>query len=293
VQAQIIPPDVIRLLSFHGPVEVRVGGETVRVSGRVEVAPFEDRVELFLPKRCPLEKALLGCCKTEVIARKEDGQYALRMEGRAHAGQAATRHPQRAALEPWKPEGRTLQEFYAAAFVPERLELIRNEAEDRVRYHGKTPAADVRPSARALWGVAAFGGRTLWMAMVAFVAPFGWLIYMGADYPGRTGAMFMALVTGLSLSGASRLWTIQMAYRRWREGRAQKVEASILADGFMAPDTAGKAAVWLCLVGVLGSTLLWSLWDAEIALIGTLANGAWLAGPASWMHLTARSPDSR
>jgi hypothetical protein len=130
------------------------------------------------------------------------------------------------------------------------------------------------------------------MATIAFVAPFGWLIYQGADYLGRPGAMILALVTGLGLVGGSRLWTIQYAYRQWRLGRARRAEASVLADGFMAPDTAARVAFYFALIGVIGGILLWSLWDPQIATIAFFANGAWLAGPASWMHLSARSPES-
>jgi len=254
------------------------------------VAPFEDRVELFLPRKGALVKALLGSCRVEVHARKE-GEYSLRMIGRAHAGQAATRHPERASLEPWKPEGKTLQQLVAAPFIPEHLELIRNEAEDRVRYHGRTPAGESRPPWQTVWRQATLGGRSLLMATIAFTAPFGWLIYQGADYLGRPAAMALALVTGIGMVGGSRLWTIQFAYRQWREGRAKRAEASVLADGLMAPDTAARFAFYFGLVGVTGGVLLWSLWDTEIAVIAFFANGAWLVGPASWMHLSARSPE--
>lgn len=267
--------------------------ERVWARGSVEVAPFEDRIELFLPKNGSLEKALLSCCEVQVIARKDTGEYSLRMEGRAHAGLHATRHPARAALEPWKPEERSLQQFMAAPFVPELMELVRTEADDRVRYHGKTPAGEQRPRYTSIWGQACFGGRALFMAIGAFVFPFLWLGYMGADYLGRPGAMVISLAVGLCLVASVRLWAVQLAYRQWRLGKALRSEASVLADGLLAPFTAARVSIYLGVIGTIGGILLWSLWDPEIAMVAVFANGAWLAGPASWMHLAAGKPEPK
>ena len=168
--APVIPADVIRLLSFHGPVKVQVGLDRIWARGSVEVAPFEDRIELFLPRNSGLEKALLACCDVQLIARKDTGEYSLRMEEGAR-GYPCDSSSCSGGVGAVAGGTKFLQQFMAAPFVPELLELVRTEAEDRVRYHGKRSAGEQRP--RSLFGgKPAFGGRALFMAIGASIFVF-------------------------------------------------------------------------------------------------------------------------
>ena len=97
----VFPDEIVRTLSYHGPVDVFVGTGTERTRGQVGSAPFEDVLHLFVPAANPLEKALLGSSVVEVQARHEAGEYVIRMTGRAHAGQTLARHPDRNVLQPW------------------------------------------------------------------------------------------------------------------------------------------------------------------------------------------------
>ncbi len=286
-----LPPDVIRVLSFHGPVEVFVGEDTGR--GRAATAPFEDVVHLFVRRGSPLEAALLQSVEVDVQARAPDGAYALRMTGRAHAGQPLGRHPQRSALEPWLPEGASPATLLVAPFVAERVEFTRVEGAGEGRYHGPTPAGRERPGRWMTLARATFGGLAAPAAASAVLVPWGWLILQGEDYPNRPGALALAAVGGLGILGATRLLTLSLAFRQWRAGRARTSDAPVLTEALLAPVPATRLGLGLLLLGVAAIGTLSAAWEPAAAWVALLGNGAWLLGPAWVLHLLAARPDPR
>lgn len=286
-----LPPDVIRVLSFHGPVEVFVGEDIGR--GRATVAPFEDVVHLFVRRGSPLEAALLRSVEVDVQARDKDGAYSLRMTGRAHAGQALARHPDRSALEPWLPEGASPAALVVAPFVAERVEYSRVEGQGEGRYHGPTPAGMDRPRRFMTLMRAAYGGLAAPAAALAGLVPWGWLVVQGADYPGRPSAWALSAVGGLALLGGTRLLTLSLAFRQWRAGRARASDAPVLVEALLAPTPAAQAGGALLLLGVAAVGTLSAAWEPQVAFVAFLANGAWLLGPAWVLHLLAGRPDPK
>ena len=125
-----IPSDIVRVLSFHGPVEVLAHWGEPRPMERVAVAPFDDSLVLFLSPVGAVQSALGWSVQLEVQARHPDGEYALRMVGRAHAGVRASRATDRHSLTPWLPDGLGPSQVLATRFIPEFVEFVRTEAED-------------------------------------------------------------------------------------------------------------------------------------------------------------------
>lgn len=145
-----LPEDVVRILSFHGPVEMVCEGELGLISEKVEVAPFDSHLVAFLRPGGALAEALLLTGRAEVQARHTEGTYSLRMTGVAHPGIAVGRRSDRASLTPWLPE-RGGNGLLAAEFIPHRIELSRQEGANTVRYHGPTPRVSKRRPVSGAW----------------------------------------------------------------------------------------------------------------------------------------------
>jgi len=278
-----LPPDVVRLLSFHGPVELGVpqGAEVLRI--KAHVAPMEDRIYVFIRLGHPAIAALLSSGEAELMARAADGAYALRITGRAHPGVAVARRADRGALEPWLPEGASPADHVAAELLPLHLELQRREAGEPVRYFGPTPLGRgwPRPPA-AMWRAASTGVGGTGVA-TGFVSLFGFLGWAGADFPLRP----LALVGGTALSAAGalglRLVGVAWAYGRWREGQGPLREGQAVVDGLVAPGQAlraGGAGLGAWLLGVL----LALAWGQDLALVLFFGNLVPLWGPGMALH---------
>ncbi len=278
-----LPPDVVRLLSFHGPVELGIpqGEDVLRT--RAHVAPMEECVYVFLRVGHPAIDALLARGDAELMARAPDGAYALRITGRAHPGVTVARRPDRGALEPWLPEGASAADHVAAELLPLHLELQRREAGEPVRYFGPTPLGRgwPRPGA-ALWRAASTGVGGLGVA-TGFLTLFGFLGWAGAEFPLRP----VALVGGTALSAAGalglRLIGVAWAYGRWRRGQGPLREGQAVVDGLVAPGLALRAGGAGLLAWLLGA-LLALAWGKDLALVMLFGNLVPIWGPGMALH---------
>ena len=284
-----LPPDVIRVLSFHGPVEMFVG--VGRAKARVSVAPFEDVLHLLVPSGSDVEKALLQTNAVDLQARHPDGDYALRMTGRAHAGARLGRHPERSAIEPWLPDGTSTGSLLAVPFIAEHIEFVRAEGEGKARYHGPTPAAASRPSRGMTLLRACFAGLPLPFAILAAVAPWFWLTLEGPSYPARPLVLVLQICTGLGLLGGARLLVLALAFSQWRKGRAREADAPLLTEALLAPGEAVRLGMFFLGLSTVGLAVLGTYWDSTAALIALAANGAWLLTPAWTVHLLSGRPE--
>lgn len=289
---QNLPPDIIRILSFHGPADLGVGEGSHRAGGRVPVAPFEDRVYLLFRQGSPFEEALFCSNRVELQAKKADGSYLLRMTGRGHAGRLLAGHPDRGAIEPWLPEGAKVHGMVAAPFTPEEIDFSRAEGDDKMRYTGKTPAGKRRPAVTTSWARAAYGGIAGLFVATSLVVPWVWLTFQGEDYFARLPAFFAATFTGLVLLGATRLSTLPFAFRQWRQARAKSSDVPVLLDSLLSPREVGRTAFAGGLLGLLLLIQIGFIWGRDLLLIALLANGTWLLGPAWWIHLAQGKPET-
>lgn len=289
----LLPQEVIRILSFHGPVSFWVGDEVALARGEVALAPFEDCLYLFLPLGGRLEEALLETCTAKVTARAPDGSYSLTISGRAHAGLLLSRHPRRPEVQPWAPEGQRTDRLVAASFIPEEVELVRVDGELRQRHAGLTDAGKERKSARNTWIRASFSGLSLALSVLLLVGLWAWLALQGPEYPLRVLALILAALGGLLLLGGVRLHLLAAAFHRWRAGAGPAAEASLLIDALLAPRQAARAGSRALGLGAALLLAVAGLWEAKLAGLALLLSGVWLLAPAGALHLRLADPERK
>ncbi len=280
-----VPPDVIKVLSFHGLVEVFAEGPAPRPVERVGCAPFDDQVVLFLRPGGAVEEALRWSTRLDVQARHKDGDYSLRMVGRAHPGVRLTRERDRHAMEPWLPDGVLPGSVLATHFVPEHIEFVRTEAGEKVRYHGPTAAGQAAPGEVARWLRAASSGSAAIAVFSSIVLPFLYLGYQGSEYLGRPLATILAVGGALSLAFGTRLVLLHYAYEQWRAGKVAIAESSWVGDGLLASRQCVSVGLGALGIGLLATLVAKVLWDDELALVVFGSSLAWILGPASAIHL--------
>lgn len=281
-----LPADLIKLLSFHGPVEVWVGPPSDRRAASVGVAPFEDVVFVLLPRGSGAEKALLRSCRAELVARAKDRSYTLKLLGRAQASLPVTSHPRCGEILPWVPEGLEPHRLLAVPLVPEEIEYVTTDGKTSDRRAGATPAKKDKIVWWKLAGMVAFGGLAIPFALAVPVVSWAWLAWQGPEYPLRSIAFGVSAVSGLSAVAASRLWALAFAFGRWRKGKADPDDAPYLTDGYLAPRESQTLAAICAVVAVVGWFVLAWLWGTDLALVSVVPSGFWLLVPTWWLHLS-------
>ncbi|MCK6506472.1 hypothetical protein L6R53_24385 [Myxococcota bacterium] len=287
-----LPDEVIRLLSFHGPVELWTGEGSRAATQKVHVAPFDDELILLVPPTSPLVGGLLQTSKAMVTARAEDQRYTLRLEGRAVAGRPVPSHRSRGSITPWLPEGQPAHRFLAVTFIADKVELVREEGQVHNRYAGPTPTGRALPPAWRRWLSAALGEGGRWLAITGLVGPFAWFGYQGSDYPFRPLALLLAWTASLGLVAGIRLLGQSGAFTKWRAGDGDLSDAPFLRDGWLAPDQARLGGMAALLAATVASGLL-AAFPSGLASIGVvlLSTGAPVLA-ASWLlHGTVRARD--
>ena len=192
--------------------------------------------------------------------------------------------PERQALEPWL-DGARPGSVLATPFVPETIEFVRTEGDQKVRYHGPTPAGKTTPSPLVRWARTATSGSAGFGAAMAIALPFLWLGYLGADYPARPIATPLTLVGSLSLILGIRLIVVHFAYEAWRDSRVALAESGLVGQGLVPARLSVRVGLALVLLGVLCAVAAWLQWDAELALVLLGSNLGWIFGPAWAVHL--------
>lgn len=288
-----LPDDIVRLLSFHGPVEVWTGKGEKASTARVHLAPFDDELILLVPPHSLLNEGLLQSCHAMVTAKAEDQRYLLRLEGRAVSGRPVTAHPNRGSITPWLPEGQPPHRFLAVPFVADTVELIREEGQVRNRYAGPTPAGKRLPSEPRRWVAAALGGGGRFLTISSLVGSFLWFGFLGSDYPWRPVALIVAWVASLCLIGGIRLVGQSVAFNKWRRGDGALDDAPSLRDGLLAPDQARLGGIVSLLIAsaAIAALAFMPQGGATMLVILTCTGAPVLA--ASWLlHGTVATRDA-
>lgn len=284
----VLPPEVIRILSLHGPVTWWVGGDSARARGHAPVAPFEDAVYLLVPIGSPLEQALLQDCRMRVSANAEDGRYRLRMEGRGQAGMAVARHARRPEITPWTAEDANLTRLLAVPFVPEEIEYVRSDGEVDQRFVGPTPAERLTPS--AVWARGLLLGLALPFHLLLISGVFGWLALQGPEYPGRPIALAVAVAAGALPLGGVRILAMAHAFDRWRQGLVLPSEAPLFIEGHLAPGEARTVGLGLIGIGLVLLALVAGVWGGTLAGLAFGLSGVWVVAPAMLLHGSVSEP---
>ncbi len=288
--ADNLPRDVIRILSFHGPVSWWVGGESALARGEAATAPFEDIAYLFMPAGGAGERALLQSTRMIVGARSAEGTYNLKMEGRAHAGVLLARHPRRAEIAPWAPEGSNANRTVVVPFTAEHIELVRTDGEVASRYVGPTPAGKERPQAQSIWLRAALGGLVSPFALFVPIGVWTFLALRGPEYPFRPLALILAILGGLLPLAGARLVMLSRAFLGWRDGKVRAGEAQLFEDALLAPQVAESAGVRMLLLGFALLLMVMGIWEAALGGLALGLSGVWVLAPAWAVHLSMAEP---
>lgn len=283
---ELLPPDVTRILSFHGPVELRIGP----VKGRAQLAPFDDVLYLLVPRGGPEETALLQHNGVDIVARAPDGTYDLRVYGRCVAGTGLAGHAERASIEPWLAEGSSLPSLLVCPFTPELVELNRAEGQGRARYAGPTGAPRDRPP--QAWGRAALSGGAALGLLTGLAVPWLELLFQGPEVPWRGLAVVLSFLTAAALVLGLRLVVVALAFHRWRAGRAHRADSPVLVEGHLAPAAVAAGGNGLFFAGLLLLLVVGSAWGARLGGIVVLSSLAWLLAPAWFLHLNTRKPEA-
>lgn len=285
-----LPRDVIRILSRSGPVSWWVGGDAALARGSAPVAPFEDVVFVFLPVGHPGEQALLSSTRMVLQARHPDGDYNLRMVGRAHAGLPLARHPRRAEIAPWAPDNANPQRLLAVPFVAESVDLVRQDGELTSRHEGQTPAGRERPGAGGVWARAALGGLAAPFALLVLVGMWARLTLEGPEMPWRPLAMLFSALGGLLPLAAARLFVLSRAFLAVREGRVRAGESEAFEEALLAPRQVSGVALRLGLLGLASLLLVAGVWGVYFAGLAFALSGVWVLVPVWAVHLSMVDP---
>jgi len=284
-----IPTEVVRVLAGHGPVSVATFAH--EGAAQVHCAPFEDIIHLFVHPGTPTETALLSSTQLTLSAKGDDGQYQLRMEGRAHAGRPLAGHPLLRALDPWTPEGVSAHRLLAVPFVAEHIEYVRGDPENPVRNAGMTPAGMKRqPRWRTLID-ACFSGMarpfSIWVVLWTVL----WFGAQGHEFVGRPLGVSFALMAGLGLLGGVRTLALAQGFLAWRKHKASAKDAGCLVDGLMSPREARIIAAILVTLGSVSQAIIGLIWGEQLFWMVFLFSGVWLCGPAWFAHLLLGRPE--
>jgi len=285
-----LPLVVIHALSSHGPVDVLTAGNGF--SAQVPCAPFEDRVYLFVVPGSATEEGLLLQSEVHVSAKAADGSYAIRMEGRAHAGIPLSGHRDRSALEAWAPEGVPVHRLLVIPFAAETLEYVHGVGDELARYSGQTPVGISRGSLARDFVRAGLSGLALPMTIWTTVLYLGWLVAQGAVYPGRVFAAGLGLVAAFGVIAGVRLLVVSTAFGKWRKGMARLRDAPVLSEGLVAPGQAKRMAAFFLSGAALSLITLALIWGRQLVEVVLGLSGIWLVGPAWALHLMIRQPEA-
>ena len=278
-----LPAELVRILAYHGAVELRVDPDQGEASAveRASVAPFDDKIIVFLHPRGPVRAGLLRSSVLELQARAPAGEYALRLLGRGWLVGPVARAPDRSALEPWLPEVPQAHQLLIAELTVDHIEMSLGTGEKRQRFFGPTPAAQVRGRRPPRLLRLGFGGAGVLTALLATALPFVYLGVMGADFPGRPAAVVLSAGFGLIGAFAGRHLSLALLWPGYAAGTAELKQVAGLREADTAPHEARERGLALTALWVLGTACITLIWGPTLGAITALANLSWVLVPAA------------
>jgi hypothetical protein len=264
----LLPSDLLRTLSSHGPVQVVLGETTATVP----CAPFEDAIYLFVRPDTEAEKALTGQTRASLRASAQDRSYSIALKGRARLGRRVNRSPRRSELLPWLPEGSAPSGWVALPFFAEEVEYLRGAE----RFHGQTAAMDERAGVWATWAQVLLPGA--WPQMVIGCAvTWGYLLWQGNEFPLRWAALVVGLLAVVLLLAGAQAWLRVKLFERWLAG-APVTPPEHLFRGLVAPAPLLGLSAGLTMVGGLALASL-GVWGLDVVGLAFGASLIWLQWP--------------
>lgn len=278
-----LPAELVRILAYHGAVELRVDpeGGAPAVVERASVAPFDDKIIVFLHPRGPVQAGLLRSPILELQARAPGGDYAIRLLGRGWLVGPVARAPDRATLEPWLPEQAGAHQLLIAELAVDHIEMSLGVGDRKQRFFGPTPAAQARGRRPPPILRLGFAGAGVVTAILAAAAPFLYLGAMGAEFPGRPAAVVLSAGFGLMGAFAGRHLSLGLLWPAYAEGAAELKQVVALREADTAPLQARERGLWLGALWLAGTACITLIWGPTLGGITALANLSWVLVPAA------------
>ena len=289
---EIIPEEVVRVLSLHGASTLVAGPPGKEVAARMHLAPFEDVVFALAPRNNHVLAALMNHCNAEIQARAPDKSYLVHLKGRAAVGPVVATPPRRMENLPWLPEGGHPRGLVVVTFFCESMEYRkRREGGNDQVFAGVTRLGTSAPAMGKRWFQAAYGG--IYPLLVLSLAAF-WLFMatLGHEYPMRYPALLIGATSIATLQAGARLWYRATAYLRWLEGRAHADEAGQFTTGLLAANPSRRMSYVLTVTGAILCLILY-MWPKNLALVTFGFSMAWLLWPMWTLHLAQKTAEPR
>jgi hypothetical protein len=285
-----LPAEVVRVLSFCGPVELRVGDaeDADQAFERCPVAPFDERLVAFIRRGGALEAALCRRAQVEVQARDPGGSWNLRMLGIGIPGLPVGRSPERGTFEPWLPDEARAHDRIVAELQIHHIEFRKLEAGDKVAYHGQTPSGRVARAPLATWSRLALSHPFAVLLVPAFFVPFGWLSWQGPEVVWRPLAAALAVSGAIAGLAGLRLVQLTSAWTRWRQFGGEGPPRE-LKDTGLAPYLALYVGIGMLGYWVGASLVVGGVWGSVLGLLTFFPNLAWFFLPILAVHHFSRA----
>ena len=247
---ELVPGEITRLLSRHGPVKLMVGdperGDIA--TANCAIVPYEDCLYLFASRTGRIVEALNTSCMAEVTASapaKEDTRaYAITLRGRALVGPALSVHPRRLEFASWMPEGASTAGLCVVQMWTERLEFIRGDDE----FFGHTPASVGLPRSSTRWFSTGLGNSwpLLGFGLAMTMAYLAW-----TDDPWRVIPVALASVVLPCWIAGPELWYRAMVFGEWQRGRKPLESAGMIGEALLPVGRVLGTAITLHVLGLL------------------------------------------
>jgi hypothetical protein len=282
-----LPREVLERLSVHARMKVAVG---TGVTTEVAIAPLSRQLFLLVQRGGALERALLEDPAVTAYADSPDGDWLVRVTGRAVPGRTVQAEPRRPELVHWLPDGASPSALVAVRLHAERLEFIRGKGPERTRVEGPVPGGAPPPTATRWALMASEGIAPAYFAAAAL--DFVGLLYLHEEADERMGLLVVMFLASASMLAGTNL--LHQAGRgvRWREGLEPSAEESGVVLGWTSAAHLQRAGWSMLMFGLLLAVCLGGGSGWRVAVWAIVASGAPIFGPFFFIRHLLRRRDA-
>lgn len=285
----VLPEEVVRLLSAHGPVKLEVAGGDMPVGMTAHLAPLGRQLYTFVRKDSPVEQAMLDQGRATLTAEDPAGAYLVKVKVRAVPGRRVAADPRRAELMYWLPEGARPADLSTVYLHPEEVEYIRGAGARRTRIAGPVPGGAL-PSAVARWVRLSQKEVLGWYLVWPFVDWIG-LLYLGIAPTTRVLILLLMLVAQWSMLSGVALLQQRARYTRYREGLDRPPE--LMLEGWARPRDLRATGAGMIAAGVVLTLFLMAGSSVTLGLVTLFGSGAPFFGLFFGVRHLFRHDDAR